>query len=98
MRLLKPRAAFLRYDTLISQALRDIESDPQRLGVRVRAELDDSLHTYHLQFSSRRRPPDEQVRRPHRYFVYRIQDDVVETLRLIHDAQDLQRQLPVEEL
>lgn len=86
-----------RYESLIWQAIGDIQSDPERLGVRTRAEFSDPVSVYHLEFSRRRLPPDQQVRRPRHYFVYRIKDDVVEILRLIHDAQDLQRQLPDED-
>ncbi|MDA0206772.1 MAG: type II toxin-antitoxin system RelE/ParE family toxin [Acidobacteria bacterium] len=89
-------AAALRYETLIFQALRDIESDPSRLGVRSPAELAHPVHTYHLQFSSHRVPHHEFVRRPRHYFVYRIKDNIVEILRLIHDAQDLERHVPGE--
>ena len=90
--------ASARYETLIRQALQDIKSDPDRLGVRARTDLGDPVHTYHLQFSRHNFPQDVHVRRPRHYFVYRVKDDLVEILRLIHDAQDLERHLPSEEL
>ena len=82
------------YKTLIFQALRDVASDPDRLGSRVRQELGEPLLTYHLRFSRGQVPYERQIRRPRHYFLYRIKDDVVEILRLIHDAQDLERHLP----
>ena len=82
-----------RYEALIFQALRDIERNPDRLGARVRPELAEPLLTYHLRFSRRHVPQGQQVRRPRHYVVYRVKDDIVEILRLIHDAQDLERHL-----
>ena len=90
-------AAALRYQALIRQALRDIESDPIRPGVKVRSDLEHPVRTYHLAFSRDHAPLDEQVRRPRHYVVYRVKDGIVEVLRLIHDAQDLQRQLPAKD-
>jgi plasmid stabilization system protein ParE len=43
-----------RYESLILQALRDIEIDPERPGSKERPELGKSARTYHLQFSRER--------------------------------------------
>lgn len=90
-------AAALRYQALAKQALNDIKIDPDRIGAQTLVTPGGSFRTYHLKFSRKNVVVIGVVQRPRHYFVYRIKDDLVEILRLIHDAQDLERQLPSEE-
>lgn len=91
-------AASLRYEALANQALDDLKTDPDRIGVQTQATPGGSFRTYYLKFSRKNVIGIEAVQRPRHYFVYRVKGDLVEILRLVHDAQDLERHLPVEEV
>lgn len=79
------------------QALDDLGNNPQPLGSRLLDETSDPTYTYRIELSRRNLVGWGTVRRPRHYFVYRIKDELVEILRLVHDAQDLERQLPSKE-
>jgi len=89
-------AAALRYEALAKQALDDIKADPDRVGAQTQVTPGGSVRTYHLKLSRKNVVVTGVVQRPRHYFVYRVKDDLVEILRLIHDAQDLERQRPKE--
>jgi toxin ParE1/3/4 len=88
-------AAAVRYEALISQALRDVASDPQRSGSKERPEIMmKGARTYHLEFS-RTRVSGKRVISPRHFLLYRRREDgVLEIGRVLHDALDLQRHLP----
>lgn len=90
-------AASLRYEALAKQALDDLKTDPDCIGAQTQVTPGGSFRTYHLKFSRKNVVGIDAVQRPRHYFVYRIKDDLVEILRLIHAAQDLERHLPSEE-
>jgi toxin ParE1/3/4 len=85
-----------RYRELLKQALRDIAADPERPGSRARPELARGVRTYHL-FFSRERARGELgiVNRPRHLLVYRRRGEaVVDIVRVLHDARELDRHLP----
>ncbi|MCE5311289.1 MAG: type II toxin-antitoxin system RelE/ParE family toxin [Acidobacteriales bacterium] len=87
-----------RYRCLLKQALRDIASDPQHPGSRERPELGHGIRTYHLFFSRNRvRNGSGAFRRPRHFLVYRRRgEDLIDVIRVLHDARDLERHLPEE--
>ena len=86
--------ALLRYAELMMQALRDIEEDPNRPGVRKREELPASVYIYHLS-TSRDRVAGAKVKSPRHFILYRLlTDDELEVLRVLHDSRDPARHLP----
>jgi len=88
--------AAVRYRDPIKQALRDIASNPERPGSQLRPELANVIRTYHLLFSrDRARTSLGIVQEPRHFVVYRYRGErVIEILRLLHDARDLERHLP----
>jgi toxin ParE1/3/4 len=91
------RDAALRYEDLIIQALRDIETDLERPGSQERRELQKGVRTYHLSFSRERaRTTLGVVQNPRHFLVYRRRDglNVIDILRILHDGRDLARHLP----
>jgi len=87
-------AAALRYEALIVQALRDIETNPRRPGSTSRPELlISNARTYHLSFS-RDHVAGGRVQEPRHFVLYRYGDGVVEVGRILHDSRDLKRHVP----
>jgi toxin ParE1/3/4 len=93
--ILPRKAASLRYEIPILQALVDIEADPERPGSKQRPELmAGGARTYHLSFS-RKRMSGPSVEEPRHLLVYRRRDGgMVEVARVLHDARDFRRHLP----
>ena len=85
--------AAARYRALLIQALRDLESDPLRLGSRERPELKEGSRTYHLAFS-RSHVESQRVKTPRHFILYRISSAGLEVARIVHDSRDLARHLP----
>jgi toxin ParE1/3/4 len=85
-----------RYRDLLKQAIRDIAADPGRPGSKERPDLARGIWTYHLAFSRDRAASDLGiVRKPRHFLVYRRRgDDLIDVVRVLHDARDLQRHLP----
>ena len=90
--------AALRYDAPLSQALVDIREDPGLPGVLQRPELAKGVVVYHLRFSRDRARPilGGVVHQPRHLVVFRQQAGVIEILRVLHDARELERHLPEE--
>ena len=89
--------AALRYGALLTQAFSDIGADPERPGSLQRPELAKGVFVYHLRFSRDRARSDlGVVHHPRHFLVYCRRGHVVEILRVLHDARDLQRHLPEE--
>lgn len=77
------------YAETLSQALNDLAAGPTVIGAKKRDEILKGIFTLHVARNGRKG----------RHFVlFRIgrtvDQDVVEVLRLLHDAMDLQRHLP----
>lgn len=90
------QSAATRYRNLISQALRDLATDPTRPGSLDRSELARGVRTYHLSFSRRHaRDASGIVHRPRHFLVFTLRNEsTLDILRLLHDARDLERHLP----
>jgi toxin ParE1/3/4 len=77
-----------RYEQLLSNTLRDLSSEPLRLGSAARPELGDDVRTYHLRHSRKH----SGVARPRHLILYRIAEgSIVEVGRVLHDAMELER-------
>jgi toxin ParE1/3/4 len=89
-----------RYRDLLKQALRDVAADPERLGSKERPDLARGVRTYHLFFSrDRARGSLGVVKKPRHFLVYRRRGEaVIDVVRVLHDARDLERHLPEEYL
>jgi toxin ParE1/3/4 len=85
-----------RYERLLAVALRDIGANPELVGSVPRPELGPALRSYHLFHSRERaRTDDGIVRRPRHFFLYRAMNpDMVVIGRVLHDAMDIERNLP----
>jgi toxin ParE1/3/4 len=90
--------ARLRYETLIVQALRDIETDPARPGSNERPEIMIAgARTYHIGLSrDRARTALGVVHNPRHFILYRRRENTnaIDIGRILHDGRDLQRHLP----
>ncbi len=77
-----------RYEQLLSKALRDLSTEPLRLGSAARPELGDDVRSCHLRHSRNH----SDVARPRHLIVYRIvEGSIVEVGRALHDAMELER-------
>jgi len=81
------------YEALIIAALDLIRSDPAVLGSHERADLAVGLRTLHLR-SCRNEvgPGARRIASPRHFVVYRKVGDVVQVVRLLHDAMNLPEQ------
>lgn len=87
-------AARVRYATLITTALRDISSEPDRVGNILRPELGDGVRSWHLTLSrTHARTETGFVRRPRHFLIYRVDGDLVIVGRVLHDAMEMARHL-----
>jgi toxin ParE1/3/4 len=88
--------AAARYRALLKQALRDIAADPERPGSHARPDLAPGVRTYHLSYSRNRAKAGlGTVNAPRHFLIYRRHSEtVVDLLRVLHDARDLERHLP----
>lgn len=85
-----------RYEALIAAALNDIATNPDRVGVKQRAELGPNVRTYHLFHSRERgRTEDGIVREPRNMLLFRlIEPNIVDVGRILHDAMEVANHLP----
>lgn len=90
--------AALRYGSILKQGLQDIGSDPLRPGSLARPELGLEVRSYHLHFSrNRARIGVGIVRSPRHFVLYRLREPgMLDVLRILHDARDLERHIPEE--
>lgn len=86
----------LRYEELLGRAILDVADEPELTGSALRAEIADTVRTYHLYFSRNRvASPPGRVKRPRHFLLYRITPEGdVEIGRVLHDSMDLERHLP----
>ncbi|WP_024616655.1 type II toxin-antitoxin system RelE/ParE family toxin [Pseudomonas kilonensis] len=85
-----------RYQALILAALQAIADTPYRVGSHDRDELAPGLRSYHLVYSRQQAKQLHGVVKSPRHIVfYRVGDgDVIEIVRLLHDAMEVQLHLP----
>lgn len=88
--------ARLHYERLVITALRDIASDPERVGSVARPELGENVRSFHLRYSRERAMTEYgMVIRPRHLLLYRVaQPDLIGIGRVLHDAMELERHLP----
>ncbi len=87
-------AARLRYERLIVAALRDVVTQPDRLGSIARPELGAGVRSRHLRLS--RGPVGTSagtVRRPRHFLIHRFEPALLVVGRVLHDAMELARHL-----
>ena len=78
------------YKALISFALAAIARDPQLLGSHDRRDLDADIRIVHLRsLRTRPRSKAKRIARPRHIVVYRINDDAIEVVRLLHEAANV---------
>lgn len=82
-----------RYERLLNATMRELAADPRRPGVRAASSAADDARLYHSRHTSRRLPAADRVARPRHIIVFRIADDEVRILRVLHDAMDLPEHL-----
>ncbi len=86
-----------RYESLIVAALRDIASQPDRVGSLERPELGKEVCSWHLCLSRERARTDAGiVRHPRHFLIYRTENDMTVIGRVLHDAMELARHLDPE--
>jgi toxin ParE1/3/4 len=83
-----------RYERLIASALDLISEDTSRGSLR--NELRAGLRVFHLSLAKRQaRRLGPTVKHPRHFVVYRqAAADIVEVVRVLHDAMDLEQHLP----
>jgi len=87
-------AARLRYESLIVAALRDVATQPDRLGSFARPEIGAGVRSWHMRLSRDHiRPGAEVVRRPRHFLIYRFEPALIVVGRVLHDAMELARHL-----
>lgn len=90
-------AARVRYATLITAALHDISSQPDRVGNILRPEFGEGVRSWHLRLSRERaRTVTGIVRRPRHFLIYRMDGGLVVVGRVLHDAMELARHIDSE--
>jgi toxin ParE1/3/4 len=82
--------ARIRYEALISAAMRDAAADPVGPSAAARPELGPDVYTRHLA-RSRASAQGRPVGKPRHFLVYRVEPDRIVVSRLLHDAMDIAR-------
>lgn len=82
-----------RYRLLLGTALRDLRMNPGRPGVRARADLPPGIFLYHVRHSRSRVSEGSRIARPRHVLVIRAVGNVLEVVRVLHDAMDLPRHI-----
>lgn len=84
-----------RYEALLTQAILDVAENPELPGSCRRDEVGSDFRTYHLTHSKRRIPRSiGRVKQPRHFLLYRVRNDEVQIVRVLHDGMDLASHLP----
>lgn len=88
--------ARMRYERLLTTALRDVAAEPRRPDSISRSELGESVRSYHLRHSRERaRHESGIVRHPRHFLLYRAaRIDLIGIGRVLYDAMEIERHLP----
>ncbi|MCY1408049.1 Toxin ParE1 [compost metagenome] len=90
------QAARQRYQGLILAALQELASTPDRLGSIPRDEIAPGLRSLHL-FHCRGGSSIQRVQPPRHIVFYRVrEDEVIEVVRLLHDAMEVRLRFPMQ--
>ncbi|RON45166.1 type II toxin-antitoxin system RelE/ParE family toxin [Pseudomonas frederiksbergensis] len=83
---------------LILSTLQSIAGTPYRTGCHDRDELVPDLRSYHHVYSRQQaKHPHGMVKSPRHIVFYRVaNDDVIEVVKLLHDAMEVSSHLPTE--
>jgi toxin ParE1/3/4 len=79
-----PRQARVYRQTLLL-AIQALEHGPEPLGTRLREEIGEGVRTLHIARAGRR---------GRHFILYRAHGQVIEVVRILHDAMDLARHMP----
>ena len=78
-----------RYTLLIKKAIQALEKDASAIGVK---EWDGSRSIYHLRFSKNEAAIDGMtVKSPSHCLFFKVNDQEIEILRLLHEKSDFER-------
>jgi toxin ParE1/3/4 len=89
-------SARLRYEALLEAAFQALLENPERPGVRLRGELGAGVRSYHLRFA-RERVRSRRVHAPRHLIIFRrVERDMLQIGRVLHDAMELAAHLPPE--
>ncbi|NIF29169.1 type II toxin-antitoxin system RelE/ParE family toxin [Pantoea sp. Tr-811] len=78
-----------RYQNLLQVTFQSLAEEPAHINSTIRSELSPGLHSLHLAFNILKLS-DGRVIRPRHIVFYRIgSDQVVEIIRLLHDAMEV---------
>ena len=86
-------AARVRYQDLLQAAFRTIASEPGRVGSAARDELSPGLRSLHLFFCRLEVTSQRVVRRRHIVFYRAAAGEVIEIVRILHDAMEVSSHL-----
>lgn len=82
-----------RYQGLLRAAFVSVAAEPERIGSISRQQLEPGLRSLHLLYC-RSEAPNGRVDRPRHVVFYRLgNDQVVEIIRILHDAMEVERHL-----
>ncbi|WP_248801197.1 type II toxin-antitoxin system RelE/ParE family toxin [Pseudomonas sp. MWU13-2105] len=90
--------ARVRYQALIRSAIEDLAETPNRVGSSPRDELSEGLRSFHLTHVRKQAATATgTVQRPRHVVFYRLADDqVIEIVRILHDAMEVRQHLTLE--
>jgi len=88
----------IRYQALIRTAIEDLAETPDRVGSSPRDELSEGLRSFHLTCVRKQAATATgTVQRPRHVVFYRLADDqVIEIVRILHDAMEVRQHLTLE--
>jgi len=86
------RQAAYRYKVLLEVSILEIGNNPNLIGSDSINEFDDSIKKYHLRNSRKNAPVGGIiVKRPRHFIVYRVKQDEIQILRVLHDQMNSPR-------
>ncbi|RBH53607.1 MULTISPECIES: type II toxin-antitoxin system RelE/ParE family toxin [Pseudomonas] len=90
--------ARVRYQALIRAAIEDLAETPNRVGSNPRDELSVGLRSFHLTYvRNQAATATGTVQRPRHIVFYRLADDqIIEIVRILHDAMEVRQHLTLE--
>lgn len=81
------------YADLLQTALRDLQIDCERSGVKPAAHALPGIRLYHLRHSRQRVSSAVRIAAPRHLIAFRIVGETIEVLRVLHDAMDIAARL-----
>ena len=83
------KAQAVAYKKLLDRAIEKVAADPNHAGSRIRSEFGAGFRSMHAGLAASRRSA------AHHIIIYRTApDDIVEIVRIFHDAMEISRHLP----